>query len=65
MPERHLRIVPNEPVKTVPYDVENDSAPMDETWVCPLCGHSQPMWFGLNPTRCRSCGQRPNGGTQA
>lgn len=55
----HLHAVPNEPQPLPPYDVENDSAPMDETWHCDLCGERQPRWFGEVPVICRGCGQRP------
>lgn len=56
----HLHAVPNEPQPFPPYDVENESAPMDEVQThCPLCGVHWPLWFGQMPKRCPGCGMNP------
>lgn len=46
----------NDPQPFVPYEVEGDSAPDDEEWKCPLCGHVQPLGAIM---RCDECGQVP------
>jgi hypothetical protein len=54
------RIVPNEPVPAVPYDVENETAApvVALTTTCPLCGFDQRPWDRSEEQRCHECGAR-------